>query len=652
MSRFQTFATPDDDDAPTAGSGVLAQPWRVPRRGVPWRWLAASIVPLAIVYLSMLNRYWVPSGDGEVYTCIARSLVKGTGLMFNGSRAAIAPPGWPLVLSWAMRISPEFVFLKLITTTSMLASLCVAYFICRRFLSDRAAAGAILLTGTLSTLYPLTFWMHTEAFFCLLGFGAILIAFRIAERRAIPWLEVPLLLFLLSFGAFTRWPGVLHIVLVVPILLSGRRRPWARPSRWVTIALVCGVSIGTFRKTYTYLSLTPDEKQALRQTNSTPESEGNAEIPIEPDTPTGVDATQPGVAAPGSDEATPSMNTFEGSTKRGPVGEFVNRVFAAGKWFSWLLWQPTRFGQSVRIIDTAALAFGWLSIGLLAATMVGGLARRNFFWLGLAAYTGGLCVLWPNPNARYFVPVAPFIVAGVLIGIGQMNAWIDARLYHRRALRDAPINPPAEPGPIDATDPQTGALRVVGGWKVLAAVFVVATLASNLPLLAIDVAIFRSSNFYDRYEAGANKDLIRIAELIRAYPRDGTICLNERYENLGKAKWSKYGVRALHLLTDQPIRTVPHKIKNAKRPTDDVLQKWLNRGVNDVDYYILQNEWKPWRVWHFQLSPELQKRLTGRPAFTLGRSGGWELWTRRNANYRNVPVDASKLDPPTRVPGL
>lgn len=657
MSIFQTFSTPADYEA-GSGAAPVADPWRVPRRGVPWRWLATAIVPLALVYLSMLNRYWVPSGDGEVYTCIARALVKGEGLMFNGQRAAIAPPGWPLVLSWAMRVSPEFLFLKLVTTASMLGALVVAFFICRRFVSDRAAAATILLTGTLSTLYPLTYWMHTEAFFCLLGFGAILIAFRIAERRALPVVETPLLLFLLAFGAFTRWPGVLHIVLVVPILLSGGRRPWARPSRWLTVALVCAVSVGTFRGTYRYLQPTAAEKAAYAKANTAPESEGDSEQPIEPEMPlptTGpITTTAPTTTQPAltNDAQTPGWADVGGrDAKRGPVGEFLNRISIAGRWFAWLLWQPTRFGQSVRAIDAAAMAFGWLSILLLAATMFGGLARRNFFWVGLAAYTGGLCVLWPNPNARYFVPVAPFILAGVLLGIAQLNAWVDARLWHRRALADDPHNPPAEPGIVEPSDPQTGALRLVGGWKLLALVFVVATLASNLPLLAVDISIFRSSDFYGRYEAGSNKDLIAAAQFIRENPR-GPICVSERYENLGRARWSKYGVRALHLLTDRPILPMQHKAKMAVRPTDDNVRKWLNKGVNDVDYYVYQTEWKPWRVWHFQLSPELQQKLTGRPAFNAGRSGGWELWGRKNASYRPIPIDPKDFEPPTRVPGL
>jgi hypothetical protein len=641
---------------------VVADPWRTPV-GPAWRWLAVAIGPLALAYLALLNPYWVPSGDGEVYTAIARSLVKGEGLMFNGGRAAIAPPGWPIVLSLAMRVSPEFLFLKLVTTTSMLAALAIAFYVVRRFLSDRAAAVTILLAGTLSTLYPLTFWMHTEAFFCVLGFGAILIAFRIAEGRAVPVVESALMLALLAAGAFVRWPGLLQMVLVVPILLSGRDRPWASPKRWLLVIAVCVACVGTFRATYEYLSLTPEEQKIARRTGGTAEAEGGevvTEVPsttlpatvpvVIPDGTTLPTTTAPVVAMPAAtatdDGETPTIGLDKSRKDRGKVAELANRTFNSGKWFSWLLWQPTRFGQSIDLINAAALVVGWATIGLLAATMAAGIVRRNYFWVGLAAYTGGLCVGWDNPNARYFVPVAPFIIAGVLIGIAQLNAFFDAKRWHRRA--DAGD----EPSDFEATDRGTGRLRLIGGWKLAAGVFVASLLLGNLPLLAIDVWVFRSRDFYGRYEAGQNKELIAAAQFIRKYPTTNRIVISEFYKNMGRARWSKYGMRALHLLTDQPISGMQRRTKFADRGTEEDVKKELNR--NNADYYVFQSEWKPWRVWHLRLTPGVQKALTGKAAFSSSSSGGWELYVKRPAStkFARQPIDADAFEPPRRVPGL
>ncbi len=621
------------------------------------RWLAVAILPLAVVYLSMLNGYWVPSGDGEVYTCIARSLARGEGLMFNGSRAAIAPPGWPLVLAGAMKISPEFWFLKLLTTFSMLGALASAFFILRRFVTNRASAGIVLMTGLLSSVYPLTYWMHTEAFFCLLGFGAILIAFRVAEGRArLDW-EVPLMLILLGFGAFTRWPGVLHLALVIPILLSGARQPWRRASTWVIIGLAVAVSIGTFRLTYNYLSLTKAEKALAMRSGGT--SEGETDVEVIPDSmatthPTTLPTTQAVKNATGDDDETPDLDDTFNQRKRSLVHEIIYRIGTSGKWFAWLLWQPTRFGQSVGVINTSALITGWLAIAMLVLTFIRGLRRHQYFWIGLAVYTGGLCVLWPNPNARYFVPVAPFIVLGILLGIQAMSELSrdDKRrseaidLDPDRAASRQSITTPAQ---YQISSIHVRALSIPA--KVLMIAFVAATLLANLPLLAVDIGVFRSRDFYGQYEAGSNQSLMIAAQFINEHPAPGNVAVCELYDNMGKERWSKYGQRALHLLTDKIVITPPRKNDYKDRPTKDRPRIWAKKVGNDVEYYVYQSTWNPWRVWHFRLSFELQSKLAKRKPIPV-ESGGWELFERSGSNYIRRDLDAILKDPPTRVPGL
>lgn len=630
----------------------IASPGR--DRASLFKWLPISILPLAVIYLAMLNPYWVPSGDGEVYTCIARSLARGEGLMFNQARAAIAPPGWPLVLAGAMKISAEFWFLKLLTTFSMLGALASAFFILRRFVTDRASAGVILLTGLLSSLYPLTYWMHTEAFFCLLGFNAVLIAFRIAEGRAKLYWEVPLLLFLLGYGAFTRWPGVLHIVLIIPILLGGANKPWKRLSAWIILFLSTTVCIGTFWATHSYLSLTKEEKRLAIASGGTGESE--SEVPVETDSempttiPTTGPTTEPTASPGGTDSTAPDWSDVRGDGKRTQAEEIAFRIGTSGKWFAWLLWQPTRFGQSVSLINLSALLAGWLAIAMLLLTLLRGITRHQYFWIGLAMYTGGLCVLWPNPNARYFVPVAPFIVLGIFLGIQVVSDW---------TRRKTPIaNAPPQNESIDslktAATHQIASIHVrslSAPAKCLMIAFIFATLASNLPLLAVDLWVFRSSDFYGKYEAGANKDLMIAAQYINQTNLPGKVAVCELYDNMGRERWSKYGQRALHLLTDKQVITPPRKKELANRPNDRKVRVWAKKVGNDADYYVYQSTWNPWRVWHFRLTFPLQQRLIGKLQDERP-SGGWELFVRVGSNYPRAKVDRELNDLPTRVPGL
>src|SRR5256885_1394784 len=95
-----------------------------PPRAVPADREAVRVwaIPVAVIlamYLLLVNPYWVPGGDSELYLAAGRSLALGEGYRFNGQRVNISPPGWPLVLAGAMRIHPTFLFIKLITLVCM-----------------------------------------------------------------------------------------------------------------------------------------------------------------------------------------------------------------------------------------------------------------------------------------------------------------------------------------------------------------------------------------------------------------------------------------------------------------------------------------------------------------------------------------------------
>jgi hypothetical protein len=603
---------------------------------VQWKWFALAMFGLAAVYLALLNPYWVPSGDGDVYTAIGRSLARGEDFRFNGVKAAIAPPGWPVVLALAMKyVTPEFWFLKSITISCMLASLGFAFFILRRFVSDKHAAGLILLAGTLAPVYPLTFWMHTEALFCLLTMPALLLCFRIAEGKS-NWGGVAMVAVLLVGATLVRWPGPLHVLLVGAILARAGRNLFrdVKPLATLVLAvLACGV---TFKLTQDYLALTKQERLQARAAGAMEDrgdegvtgpttSESGTTLPVD------VSATQSTtdqapttaeiIARGSDDDQTPSVLNF--NKDRGPVAEYSSRIASAGQWFSWLIWYPTRFGLSIAPINYTAHAVGWGVIVLLGVTLVSRVSRGDFFWIGLALYTGGLCVLWPNPNARYFVPVAPFILLGVVLGIDQLKQMLAGRSGSRFVAMLLPL-------------------------------FVGSVIVTNLSLLTIDLMVFRSGDqFYKKYEAGANEDLITIAQEIRQLPahQRERIAVSERYINLGSSKYSKFGVRAMHLLLDEPVIGVPRRDRLSRRPSaDSDLDKWAF-GVG-VDVYIYQAPSIPWRLWHFKLPPNLQAKLSKGKAPTI-ESGGWELYRwRKRRGLVNDPIATEPATLPTRVPGM
>jgi hypothetical protein len=577
----------------------------------PLRWLAIGLAPLVLVYLLLFNPYWVPGGDSELYVCIARSLLKGEGYAFNGGPVAMVPPGWPLLLAGVLSVSTSFAAVKAVMIASMLGSLAATFFVLLRFVTPRTAALVIGLSGILFPVYPLTYWTHSEAVFCLLASTSLLLAFRINEGKH-GWPSVAALALLCAAAVTVRWTGLIHLSLIAGALLgNGRLRlgTHRRPSLALAITLL--VTGGTFFGTYKALELTSEQTTAAKAAGAAMDS--------------GADAgdADAGTAAIGSEaKALGAGDIVTPKGKNGIVEEYFERFIRAGKWFSWLLWHETRFGQSVKLVDAAAMLFGWVVIGLLACALLAGLQRKQFFWLALAAYTGALCMNWPNPNSRYFVPVAPFVVAGVLLGLKAVAGWFPAR-------------------PV-----------AVRGTKWAAGAFVASLLFCNGVLLAVDVWVMRSGDrFYHVYEGGQHEELIRLVQQVKqikgSFPlTDDEILISERYVNLGRNRFSKAAVRAVVLLTDREVRAVPGKF--AKEPIG-AFRAWTRAKVNKrAPFYLYQKPWSPWRLWHFRLTAELQHKLTGKPVEE--RSGGWVLYRFRAGNWRPVEDAPPPIVPPSHVP--
>lgn len=575
-----------------------------------WRWLLLAIVPVTLLYLLLQNDYWVPGGDSEVYLAIARNLVQGKGYTYNAEPVAMIPPGWPIVLAGLMLLWPTFAFIKTAMMVFMLASLVMAYLVLLRLVSPRLAALAVLLSGMLHPLYPLTYWTHSEALFCLLAWGTLLLAFRVAEGKD-GWGTVLAMLLLSAAAAFVRWTGLIQVILVVAVLLSHGR--WRRTAGWrplVASALAVVIVFTTFLATYQALKLTPDELGRARAVGGAMDRDEGGTNP------------QPTTVPVNAEASSVRVVDTRGSGTRSLTSEYANRVGNAGKWYAWLFWYPFRFGQSVKPISHAGLALGWLCIVLLSVTMVVRARRGEWLWIALALYTGALTLNWPNPNARYFVPVAPLLLAGVLIAAQSLH-----ESSRRRAGR-------------------------VLAWSI--GIFFAGSIAAcNLVLAGIDVSVMRSPEFYRYYEAGVHQSLIEACRYLNQLdppPGNGEIGVSERYVNLGRSRFSKAGLRSVVLLTDRVVRPVPPRL--SKLP-GGALTAWATRGTSvRTPYYLYQLPSSPWRVWHFRLSPTLQQRLTGQPPDPP--SSGWVLYQYRRLEnrWKRLDVPTTSFDFLKRVPGL
>lgn len=639
--------------SPAVEPDPLAPPTHDRRKVRLWGWAVTLI--LLVAYLALQNPYWVPGGDSDFYVSIARTMVMEGKYQYNGLPVAISPPGWPWAMAQILKISPTFLALKLFTMSCMLASLVIGYFVALRFVKPSAAGISVLLAGLLMPVYSLTYFLHSEGLYCLLAAWALLICFRVREGRA-RLVEKPLLVLLCVAIPMVRWAGVFQLLPIVAVLMSGLGWKTAWQSgikpffRFIAIqrhgllALLCVVAlVVTWQTTRRSLELTTEQLKQLKEIGGNTTMDDDVEVPAE----------------------TAGVPTLpQASSKNLSIWEdYGQRFFRAGKWFSWLLWQPSRFATAAgKLADNFVILVGWGVILMLGAVAIGAAVRKGeWLWISLGLYCGGLCMNWPNPNSRYFVPIAPLIILGLFV------------LFYEAGRR--------YPG------------TTIDWWKWIRRAFVYSVLLVNLLLYGTDVIVMRTSkDFYATFEAGQHKDLVNIAHylmqlpplvegdpatqpthrsgtaatvptidtLVLRRPTDGRIMINERYENLGRIRFSPAGMRAMVLLTGLNIKPMDRGYAKTTGPGDPATmgnnKAWPTRLLRYIRYsrarYVLmQSPAIPWRVWHFRLSMEWQDWLSKHPG--QPPSGGWTLYAYDPETNDLYEVPVPDVDNwPTRVPGM
>jgi hypothetical protein len=559
------------------------------------KWFIITILGMLVMYGLLQNPYWVPGGDSEFYTSIARDMALGMGYQFNGEPVAMVPPGWPAVMALVMKVTPYFLPLKLLTMGCMIGGLAIGYWIARRFVPPKTAALVILTTAIVSYMFQCTFWLMSEGLFCLVSATALLLAFHINEGRPGAW-RVALLVLLCVAAVFVRWAGALGVLLIGAALLHGELRP--RVNRlWIAAVLVAVVTTSTLFILRKAQEVTPEQALAAAEFG------GAGEITDDP------------VVATADQQTAKSYDLVTGS--RGGGG-YKGRLLGWGRWFSFFYWQPFRAAAGSWGLNLAANLTGWIVIALLCVVAFVMARRRRWLWLAILPYTGALALNWPNPNSRYLVPIAFLVTLAVVLAAEQLAAWSTTRLGKSLAR---------------------GALYT----------FIGAVALCNVALWAVEVSVAHADDFYARYETGLNQNLIAAARYFneRGDVGDGQIAVSGKYRNMGKQRHSWYGLRATSLLTGKSIVSVPNRyITRDGKPTI-TLNRWLyNRRVK---YYLAQPPVSPWRVWHFRV-PWWQEYRTGLPVEPI--DSDWQLYRVDGPDVtRRVHLQPSR-DWPTRVPGL
>ena len=506
------------------------------------------VVVLGVLYALCWSGCWVPGGsDDAFYLDIARNLAHGRGFVANDAPVVIAPPGWPLVLAGAMRLSPSFAWLNLLPMTFLLAASAAWYLILRRFASPWTAFTVMLVVGTLFQWQRLSFHLYTDALFCLLLSVSLLLALQISERRR-AGLRIPALLALCALMVTVRWAGVAAWFPLAGALLCGERRPRLN-RRWLT-ALLAGILIaGTFIGVRTGLlaSIRRQHEQA-----ATPQERTRAQDAL--------------------DQDARRMNAIFNVEKTRSLAT----VITTGNWLTRMLWPPAELAILSRPAAVATSILGWLLLGLFALRLWQGFRAREYLMIGALLYYAALSFGWSAPSCRHLVPVTPLLVLGLWQGFEILRAKAKAKTLRRLAVITA---------------------LVITGSVVLC----------NLSILGMNVRIIRSKDFVRRWQAGEYAQLLAVANRLKdAVPLDGELAVNADFSNLNRGFSHRYVTRMTALVTDRPVRIVPRSI--CRQRPDEQLLAWCEQ--ENISYYVYRPGVNPWRLWHFRM-PRLQEIITG-----------------------------------------
>ena len=434
------------------------------------------------------------------------------------------------------------------------------------------------------------------------------------------WVWLALLAVGCSLGVVVRWAALVQAFPLAALACGGgslqvRRSPWwphLAPRHWIGVTVVFAATLGTFL----LLKAGPQHGPNPAAAASSESDQGRVADRL----PEGSLLTLAAVVP--EEVQTPSLFTGGDNPAISPPRELFNRALSLPQWLTWTLFSPARvlgnFGVVGLTLDYA--------VGLLALACLGLAAwramtrRRQYVWLGVLLYVAALCVNWPHVNNRYLVPVAPLLLAGILVGLGEV-----ARHRTARVLR----------------------------WAFIAAVLFV-----NAALWSVDVFMCRKTgaeDFYASWETGIYQPLLDVGVFLDGVAdlQDDQIACSERYDNLGERWEYPLSPRSTLLMTGKDVRSVPTPLAGSGVRK---AQAWARQ--TGVRFYVQQNPTIPGRFWHFRISPELHERLTGdrvrfeQPQFELYEMradpirGNPDL---RSLKYRPVPpVRGAALERETR----
>jgi hypothetical protein len=345
------------------------------------------VLGTAAVYGLLQNGCWVAGGaDDSYYLSVAVNLLNGKGYVWNGAPVLLVTPGWPALLAAAMKVSPTFAFLNLLSLGFMTAAAVAWYRVLHRLTTPWRAFSIVAACVLLFEWHRQSCSLFSDSpYILLLGVG-VLLALQIRNGRPLAW-RLPLLALACVAIVLVRYAGTLTLPLLVGALLAGSLRPRLN-RQWLSVLVVIVAVGGTFLVLRSELRDNALQKQRTA-TTSTEQT-----------------------------EIATAMNYDE--RREGAVLSLMPR-FSGGSWVTELLWPPAVSLESRTILMGFVHGIGWLLLLIFSVTVWKAVRRRDWLWAGAAL---SIFVLISRPQShsvpRYLAPLAPLLVLGLWNGVENL----------------------------------------------------------------------------------------------------------------------------------------------------------------------------------------------------------------------------------------
>ena len=380
--------------------------------------LTAGVVAAVLaIYLLRVDHVAGLIVDDAWYILLARSLARGErfGMVNSVFENGVTPypPGFPLVLALVFRIVPEFPqnvwLLKSVSVAAMLGVgyLSYWYFTSQRGLTRQVALlCAIAVVATPAFVFLATSTVMSESVFTLVQLAVVVLLGARTEDRA---RRNTVLAGIAGAAALLiRWAGIVVIVAGVSYLVVGKQ--WRRVMLFVVTALVCvspwlwysgrhspsaaeRIAIGGGH------ALSYGQNFWLREaSNATSGSATAAELPAR--------VAENALLVAGRGMAALVVPTlFRGATESG-----METIALGGAG------SPGTMGSAAGT-QLVSLALTLVAVIGFGVTLRQGATVAEF----LVVLTLGMIVLWPFGPYRFLLPLAPFLVHYLVVGVQRLR---------------------------------------------------------------------------------------------------------------------------------------------------------------------------------------------------------------------------------------